>query len=365
MPWHIEERDNRYCVIKDDDEHNQGCHDTRAEAEAQMAALYANEDKMQSDYLIDEFVNVKAGEPFRLFPLGRIVKNGKVREVTRELAGKFRLPHFRPAIKLGSHKDETPAGGHIVGLEVREDGLYALTEYNEQGVDALNKGAFRYHSPEVVWEGGMEDPATGETIPAPLIVGDALLHMPHLGEAAALYSVEPYIEEGNQMNDTVQIPMSLWEKLQARLFPAPEQPEIEPEPAPVSVEGYEAAVAERDEYKAKLEALEAQATRQARVDNFAAQLKETKAAGEAEMLAGMTDEQAEWVITQFKALSAQIEDTVLLKEVGTDQSNDLPEDPKAAIHQMASAYATENKVGYDAAVTAVIKEHPELAGVYK
>ena len=44
MPWHIEKQDNRYCVIKDSDESNEGCHDTRDEAESQMAALYASED---------------------------------------------------------------------------------------------------------------------------------------------------------------------------------------------------------------------------------------------------------------------------------------------------------------------------------
>lgn len=43
MPWHIEQDDNgQYCVIKDDDSTNEGCHDTRAEAEDQVAALYAN-----------------------------------------------------------------------------------------------------------------------------------------------------------------------------------------------------------------------------------------------------------------------------------------------------------------------------------
>jgi len=43
MPWHIEERDGRFCVIKDDDGDNAGCHDSRDQAEAQMRALYANE----------------------------------------------------------------------------------------------------------------------------------------------------------------------------------------------------------------------------------------------------------------------------------------------------------------------------------
>lgn len=43
MPWHIEERDNQYCVIKDDDNSVEGCHESRGDAATQMAALYASE----------------------------------------------------------------------------------------------------------------------------------------------------------------------------------------------------------------------------------------------------------------------------------------------------------------------------------
>lgn len=46
MPWHIEQRDNEFCVIKDSDGHNQGCHDSREKAVKQMRALYAQEDNM-------------------------------------------------------------------------------------------------------------------------------------------------------------------------------------------------------------------------------------------------------------------------------------------------------------------------------
>jgi hypothetical protein len=48
MPWHIEKGGgtcgpDEYAVIKDSDGSTAGCHDTRTEAEAQLAALYANE----------------------------------------------------------------------------------------------------------------------------------------------------------------------------------------------------------------------------------------------------------------------------------------------------------------------------------
>ena len=81
-------------------------------------------------FVNDKFVAVSPGEPYRLFPFGPIFKGGQRRDITPEFASKFKLPHFKPPIKLGSHDETTPAGGHIVGLEVRADGLYALTEMN-------------------------------------------------------------------------------------------------------------------------------------------------------------------------------------------------------------------------------------------
>jgi HK97 family phage prohead protease len=47
VPWHIEKRDDKFCVIKDDDDENEGCHDTEAAAKRQMAALYANENRSE------------------------------------------------------------------------------------------------------------------------------------------------------------------------------------------------------------------------------------------------------------------------------------------------------------------------------
>jgi hypothetical protein len=43
MPWHVEKRDDEWCVIKDDDGEVEGCHDSEEEAEEQRKALYAQE----------------------------------------------------------------------------------------------------------------------------------------------------------------------------------------------------------------------------------------------------------------------------------------------------------------------------------
>ena len=48
MPWHIEDNHEScsgFAVVKDDDGSVTGCHDSREEAEAQLAALYASENR--------------------------------------------------------------------------------------------------------------------------------------------------------------------------------------------------------------------------------------------------------------------------------------------------------------------------------
>jgi hypothetical protein len=321
---------------------------------------------MESTYLIDEYVATQPGEPYRLFPFGTIIKNGHKRDITPEYAASFKLPHFKPPIKRGSHEDTTPAGGHIVGLEVRIDGLYAIPEMNEQGAKALQEGAYRYHSPEVIWDdGGLENPQTGEIIPGPFIVGDALLHTPHLGEAAALYSIDP-IKEKTMTDETVEIPKNFWEKFTA--FFEQREPEVKIVPP----EDYEAVKTERESFKAELDTLKAE---KARVETLAALKSELRgerfcsafAADEvadeaAAMLAGMTDEQREWVKGKLAALAGQVEVSNLTEEKGSDQP--APESAQELMGIEIKKAMDERKLSYQDAFRAVCLENPELANKY-
>ena len=214
-------------------------------------------------HMLDQFVATKPGEPYRWLPFGTIVKGSKRRELTPELAATFKLPHFKPPIKLGSHDDTTPAGGHIVGFEIRADGIWVTPELVPAGSTAFLEGQYRYHSPEVVWEGELEDPVTGEMVQGPFIWGDALLHTPHLGEQAAFFeaSVNPSDSGGNTMEDMVQVPVSFWDKVVGRIFGEREhEPQPEPQPEPLTaetpdVDEYEAVKVERDNLAAELAAI--------------------------------------------------------------------------------------------------------------
>jgi phage I-like protein len=318
----------------------------------------------KGDYLLTEYVSVTPGEPYRLLPFGRVVKDGKPRDITPELAAMFKLPHFKPPIKRGSHSDDAPAGGHIKALEVRNDGLWAIPEFNDKGAQAVNDGDYRYHSPEVIWSDGpvFEHPDTGEMIHGPLIVGDALLHMPHLGESAALYTVEEPTREVKRMAEKTR-----WEMIQEWFEAKIETPEPAPEPDPepvVEVDAFEAVQKERDEYKAKLDQMEAETKQAERIEKYQAAIAETKANDElAEMLAGLEDKTADRIMQEFKALSAQIEDAALLDEKGTS-GDGLDEDPAAAFDAAVKAKAEEAKVSYNQAIELVTKETPELAKAY-
>lgn len=356
MPYEIIERENRYCLQKKGTNEivPGSCHADRAMTERMMNAIMSNE-KM-SFYLLDKFVNVKAGEPYRLFPFGRIVKNGKSRDLTPEYAARFKLPHFKPAIKLGSHDDPTPAGGHIVALEVRADGLYAIPEYTDKGAQAVNEGAYRYHSPEVIWEdGAIEDPASGVMINGPLIIGDALLHTPHLGEAAALYAT--IIQENTMAdNDLLTAIKDGIDKLTARLKGDESVTQTLP---PINPEEFAAAIRERDELKTTLARQEADKVYMARVDRFSADLATIRASQElAGILAGLTDEQAEKIMQQLKALSAQVDVSSLIDEKGKEGA--VGDDPQAAFNAAVLAVAREKKINYTVAFEQVKQTMPDL-----
>lgn len=308
--------------------------------------------------IIEDFVNVKAGEAYRLFPFGKIVKGGKVREITPAFAATIKLPHFKPAIKLGSHEDVTPAGGHILALEVRPDGLYAIPEFNDKGSQALLDGAFRYHSPEIIWEGGLENPTDGSVITAPVIMGDALLHTPHLGEAASLYSVETITQEQNKMTENVSIPQSLLDKFLSVFDKKQEVKEVEVVKV-VEPDDYSTTKAELEQFKAQIETQKAEAAKKERVEKFETELKDTKAPVTlAGIIAGLSDEEAGVVMKEIRAMSEQINVTEIAKEVGSPA--DAIDDPKAAFNAAVLAVVKEKGINYNAAFEHVKNSQPEM-----
>jgi len=322
---------------------------------------------MTTDYLspLESYVATKAGQPYLWMPFGVIKKGNKTREVTPELASQFKLPHFKPPIKLGSHEEVTPAGGHIVGFEVRGDGIWVTPELVPNGEKSLQEGAYRYHSPEVIWEDGtIQNPTTGEMMKGPFIMGDALLHTPHLGESAALYTYET----GEQLMETVSVPKDWFTAVLEKIGVKPEAPKETIPIDPTTTEQYKAVVADAEKYKMELERFQSEGVKTARIDKFSAELKASTKVAEgniAEVLASLSDEQATVIMTQFKALSAQIDESALLKNTGKQKLNDGSDANPVALYDAAvKSKMVEAKVSYNAAAELVNGEKPELFAAY-
>src|SRR5690606_20521431 len=141
--------------------------------------------------------------------------------------------------------------------------------------------------PEIIWDDGyLEHPTTGERIQGPLIVGDALLHTPHLGESAALYTTEVLGARGDTMSELVQetVPVSFVERLLERFDKMLNKPhettQATPEPAVPSPAPAVVMTAQpqhdpqAEQYKAEVETLRAKA---AKADEYAAELQQMKA----------------------------------------------------------------------------------------
>jgi Mu-like prophage I protein. len=339
-----------------------------------------------AEKVIDTFVSTQPGQPYRLLPFGVIKRasGGPSRNFTPEMAARFKLPHFQPPIKLGSHEDATAAGGHITSLFVRNegnaktDGLWAVPVLTEKGAKSWGEGDYKYHSPEIIWEGGgLEDATTGTFIDGPLIVGDALLHVPALGEATALYTSQVKTGENMSEETMVQVPKGFLDQLMA--FFKPTADPVKPEPQkpveqPAVTDEYKAAVKERDDFKAKLETLEAERLHATRVTELAAELKKTerfsatfkdeKAANDAaEKLAALPKESQEWVMQQLAALSKRIDYSKLTAELGSDATTAIA-DPRQAFAAAVDAKVKTGKISYTDAYVIVKDEAPELFAAY-
>ncbi len=381
MPWKVFQDSGKYAIHKMNPDGSKGemippAYDSAEEAQARVKALFAEAvtERMSSDRIYDAFVTTQPGTAYRLLPFGQIkrAKGGAIHELTPETAAKFRLPHFRPPVKMGSHEDTTPAGGHIIGLEVRQDGLYAIPEWTDKGQQAVTDGNYRYHSPEIIWDdGAIENATTGEWITGPLIVGDALLHTPALGEATALYTSQYQSNEGAIMSEeTVQVPKGLMEQLTALFKPVVKAAE---QTATVTIpEEYTAAVAERDQLKAQIAQIEADKLRvetvtrlgaDLRSDKFGQEFAGTAAEDAASVLAGMTGEQAGWVMTRLAAMSKRIDYSAVTAEMGTDGANTIT-DPRQAFAAAVESKMKGTKMSYQDAYALVKNEAPDLFAAY-
>lgn len=173
--------------------------------------------------------------------------------------------------------------------------------------------------------------------------------------------------------ENVSVPKNLWESLIARFSPAPEPPPA----APAPTEDFAARLAEKEaeleRFRAEAAQRQAEGERAALIASLATELQdaerfgamyvEVKGATEAaEVLAGMSDVQREWVMRNFSALAAQLKDSRLTAPVGQGGASDP--DPVIAFETAIRLHMTATKGTYPDAAVAVAASQPELYAAY-
>ena len=148
------------------------------------------------------------------------------------------------------------------------------------------------------------------------------------------------------------------------------QPEVEQEPEPVQepqedygakVEAYEA---ELEQYKAQVAEFEAKQERQARIDNYAAELEEVEVDDNwPELLADLDDEVAGEIVQKVKAMAEQARVANLTEDVGSggaDEQGDATAVFDAAIKKVMN----DEGVSYPKAMEVVRVQQPEVFAAY-
>jgi phage I-like protein len=211
MPWHIEQRDGRFCVVKNDDGTSAGCHDTEAEARDQLAALYAQEGTMGSEAanvygtlvaLAADQIADDGTQWVEVMPTAEEARNGPhfftvTRDDLEAYARSIRENKDRIPIDRDHETEKggtTRAAGWFTGeAEVRDtdDGprLMAKVQWTKSGRDDLENREFRFLSP--VFSFHDRDSKTGLLTRAKEILRTTLTNNPFFTNLAPVASEQP------------------------------------------------------------------------------------------------------------------------------------------------------------------------------
>lgn len=411
MPWRIERSEGRYCVVKESDGSVEACHDTRAEANDHMAALYASESGKANEmnladlcteengwrlfYELEEYATPPEWIPY--LPKPGIFKHPRYGEIniTPE-----RNAGFVSNFKTGVYQNRLPldvehqtklsgAAGWIVDMRTNEDGSAdAQIEWTDRGRKLLEADRFRYISPE--WYPTWTDPATEEEhkdVP----VGGALTNRPFFKDKALrpLVANEKgvYAPEDEIAVEDITI-VHFHQLLEGEAKVAKEQEETQATPV-VSLEQYNELVDAHGALEAKFaetaqqaeqyrDLLDKQAERIAKMENDARRQKYAEMSadwsGDKEahvlLLSRLTEafgEESEEVAKYIElqsAHSAQTSESQLFEEIGTsaEPSGDTALE---RLESKARKLAEDSDMTMAQAWDKVLALNPELYNEYR
>lgn len=216
MPWVVREKDGKHCVCKQgsDTPISGGCHGTRGEAVKHLRALYAAEPDASMKYSVlayadDLFAdteedNIKWLQAWR-YSTWEHPKYGTI-DITPQ-TGERMATHFHNGslgrehlINFDHGQDPArggEAGGTILDIEPRDDGIYYKVEFHDDTLDAIKKKKWRYLSPEF---DDWIDPETGEIfedMPFDLAITNTpyFKHQPPLNFSEVFHEGKPLVQK--------------------------------------------------------------------------------------------------------------------------------------------------------------------------
>ena len=138
----------------------------------------------------------------------------------------------------------------------------------------------------------------------------------------------------------------------------------------VTIDEFQSLKSERDDFEAQLNEMKAEIERQEKLSAILEEF-ETEEYGmsyielgksdeAAEMLARMDDEVRAWVLSNFKALSKQVEESSLIKEHGSSAGGTDESDPLMLLNSVIKEKQAAESLSYIDALEVIKKEQPDL-----
>lgn len=413
MPWRIDRRDERYCVIKETDGTTEKCHGTRQEAVAHMRALYASERQGREMTAANVIDICTEEEGYRLFdelqeyadapewipylPKPGVWKHPRYGEVAitpernAAMVDNFKRSVYQERLPLDAEHQLKVSGamGWITDMRTNEDGSAdARVDWTDRGRKLLEANRFRYFSPE--WYPQWTDPAT-EQVHKDVPIGGALTTRPFFKESALrpLVANEEGVYDLEEDIDPQDVTIVHFHQLQGVTTVAEPQAVPQATPETVSTEQYQELVESHGALEAKFsEAMAQSESYREALDKANARIAKMEEAGRRRMFGEMS---ADWVgdkdthilllsklseafgdesdevgkyIEQQRAFAAQAKESNLFTEVGISTPEPSETSAETKIHAKALALAGETGLSYHQAYSQVLESNPQLYREY-
>ena len=289
---------------------------------------------------------------FRIMPVGTFERFGRRVQVTRDDIGEIVRNWLRgiPDSVLPvnrAHQNAEGRVGHIASLDARADGLYARINWLPDGLELLRAGAFRYVSPEIIWG---ETDFEGRRV-RNVLMGLALENSPFFGEKVAIYSLEKAEEGHHQVEDQLQgkeESMAIQERgLRDAVKSALADLGIK---VGRDAEHFSAVLAERDQLRAEVEAVEHAIQEQMLITKYTNVINrgDFRAPRRVPQLLATValhdQEAADGLAQEYSALAAQVDEGTLFEETGTSTPEDNTQNPTEKFMALVKRRAGEKNI---------------------